>query len=79
MTEESKLRECIEMLGILRSNLVPCDYVGNDSTIIDSITIDSADFVLSTAMHILVNELWDMRRIDFDSSYPEEGEHSVKS
>lgn len=51
--DEAMLRECIQMLGILQDSLVPCDYVGNDSTILDGITIESADFVLTTAIKIL--------------------------
>lgn len=48
-----ELRECIDMLGALQDSLVPCDYVGNDSTILEGIKIESADFVLTTAIKIL--------------------------
>ena len=51
--DKAKLRECIQMLGVLQDSLVPCDYVGNDSAILDGITIESANFVLTTAIEIL--------------------------
>ena len=51
--DESKVRECIKMLGAMQDSLVPCNYVGNDSALLDNITIESADFVLTTAIKIL--------------------------
>lgn len=53
VNDEAKLRECIQMLSVLRDSLVPCDYVGNDSVILDGIKIESADFVLANAIEIL--------------------------
>lgn len=50
---DAELRECIDMLGALQDSLVPCDYVENDSAILDGIKIESADFALTTAIKIL--------------------------
>lgn len=55
--EESKLRECITMLGVLQARLVPCDYVGDESTIIEGIKPENADYVLGTAMRVLTDML----------------------
>lgn len=64
MTEESKLRESIQMLGEMRSHLVPCNYVGDDSTIIRGVEVESADFVLTTAIKILSDVLWERRNLE---------------
>lgn len=50
---DGRIRECIQMLCELKDSLVPCDYVGNDSAILDGIKIESADFVLTSAIEIL--------------------------
>ena len=50
---DAELLECIQMLTAMHDSLVPCDYVGNDSTILDGIKIESADFVITTAIKIL--------------------------
>lgn len=50
---DAELLECIQMLCAMQDSLVPCDYVGNDSAILDGIKAESADFVLTTAIKIL--------------------------
>ena len=63
--KDSEMRECIQMLGVMQDSLVPCDYVGNDSAILDGITIESADFVLTTAIKILKEvSSWNNTRSD---------------
>lgn len=64
MTKESKLRESIQMLGEMRSHLIPCNYGGDDSTIIRGVEVESADFVLTTAIKILSDALWERRNLE---------------
>lgn len=54
---QSEIRECIDMLIAIQNSLVPCDYVGNESTIIDSVKLESADYVIDKAIKLLRKEV----------------------
>lgn len=55
MYVESEIRETIDMLRAIQNSICPVDYVGNESTIIDSIKPESVDFVLEKAISLLCN------------------------
>ena len=54
---QSEIRECIDMLIAIPNSLVPCDYAGTESTIIDSVKLDSADYVIDKAIKLLRKEV----------------------
>ena len=53
MYREREIRETIDMLRAIQKSLYPVDYLGNDSTIIENIKPESADFVLEQAISLL--------------------------